>query len=78
MSTYPHPMFVNKKSELTLCKQTLEAGGYEVFRTRTFCYCTPGQNNRDAIIAIHEDNNSYQVKVIRCKACAGRKESDHE
>jgi hypothetical protein len=69
MSGYPYPKFVNMRRELTLCKEVLEAGGFNVFRTRTACNCTTAQNQRDAIIAIHEDNNSYQVKVIRCKGC---------
>lgn len=69
MTSYPLPIFVNLKSELTICKMALEAGGFTVYRTRTACNCVPGQNQRDALIAIHEDNNSYQVKAIRCRAC---------
>lgn len=74
MSSYPQPLFVNLKSELTLCKTTLEAGGFNVYRTRTACNCSPGQNQRDALIAIHEDNITYQVKVIRCRGCVRHQE----
>lgn len=66
--------FVNHKSELTICKEVLEAGGFDVYRTRTECNCGSGQNRRDALIAIHVDNNSRQVKVIRCRGCVTRKE----
>jgi len=61
--------FVNLKSELTVAKQVLEAINFKVYRTRTECNCIDGQNRRDAIIAIHDDDKTYQVKVIRCKGC---------
>lgn len=67
-------IYVNMKSQLTLSKQVLEAAGFEVYRTRTECKCAPWQDRRDAIIAIHEDNNTYQVKVIHCRGCVNRRE----
>lgn len=70
MSRYPRRVYVNLKSELTLCKMTLEAAGFTVYRIRKACECMPGQNMRNAIIAIHEENDSLPVKVIRCRACA--------
>lgn len=63
-------VFVNMKSQLTVCKSALEAAGFEVFRTRTECGCTPGQNRRNAIVAINKDNAG--VKVIRCRGCAAK------
>lgn len=69
-------VFVNLKSEVTVAKTVLEAIEFKVYRTRTHCDCVPGQNRRDAIVAIHADDRAYQVKVIRCKSC--RKGADYE
>lgn len=62
-------VYVNLKSELTVVKSVLETIGFNVYRTRTECNCSPGQNRRDALIAIHQGDESYNVKVIRCKTC---------
>jgi len=64
-------LFVNLKSELTFAKETLELFDYKVYRTRTECNCIPGQNRRDAIIAILSNNNGIIInEIIRCRRCA--------
>ncbi|MDO9255425.1 MAG: hypothetical protein Q7U54_07935 [Bacteroidales bacterium] len=63
------------KSQLTFSKELLETVGFEVYRTRTECKCTPGQDRRDAIIGIMEYDEAVMVKVIRCRGCVNRKEA---
>ncbi|MCK9452847.1 MAG: hypothetical protein M0Q90_14225 [Bacteroidales bacterium] len=60
-------LYVNLKSELTWNKDLLEGAGYQVYRTRDKCGCTPGQNSRDTLLVIKD--NVLHVKIMRCKRC---------
>ena len=62
-------VFVNKKSELTVFS---EERYVERYRTRCYCECDAPKNSRDAVLLVY--NSIVEIKVIRCKACATRKE----
>ncbi len=66
--------FVIQRGHLTICKTLLESISFNTYRTRAKCKCIEGQNMRDAVIAIHSDDESYNCMVIRCRGCANRAE----
>ena len=60
-------LFVEKRSDLTLCKELLEKINFSVYRIRTECNCNTG--TRDAVIGIDKSNESNHCMDLRCKTC---------
>lgn len=73
----PSLTYVNQKSDLTNFKNVLDALKVLNVRTRGECECPPGQNQRDAILAV-ADGGCTATFIIRCKACKKRKETGHD
>ena len=63
-------IYVNLKSEVTGAMHLYQRTGHTVYRVRTECSCTDGNNRRNGIIAVLDDRIVY--KVIRCKGCVNR------
>lgn len=66
--------YVEKRSDLTLLKETFELTGATCHRTRLKCGCEVRQaadNNRDGVLVVKYD--TVVLEIIRCKGCAKKR-----
>ena len=66
--------YVEKRSDLTLLKETFELTGATYHRTRLKCGCEVRQgadNNRDVVLVVKYD--TVVLEIIRCKGCAKKR-----
>jgi hypothetical protein len=73
----PTRIYVNQKSDLSSFKAVLDEMEVLNVRARYECECPPGDNRRDAIMAV-APGGCAATFILRCKACKKRKETGHD